>query len=66
MQNPLYIRRHRNEILDEDFRTGRTSMTCDAYQAIDKTVTKSGNSGSIYVPKDWIGRRVKILLLEDY
>lgn len=34
-----------------------------AEQAIEKTVRASGNSGGVYVPKDWIGKKVKILLL---
>ncbi len=36
----------------------------DAYQVIEKEVKSSGNSGRVYVPKDWIGKRVKVLLLD--
>ncbi|MBI2971621.1 MAG: nucleotidyltransferase domain-containing protein [Candidatus Aenigmarchaeota archaeon] len=32
---------------------------------IMKTVKKYGNSGGVYVPKDWIGGRVRIELLEE-
>ncbi|MGP8319270.1 MAG: DUF2080 family transposase-associated protein [Methanosarcinaceae archaeon] len=32
---------------------------------IEKTVKSSGNSGRVYVPKDWIGKKVKIFLLEQ-
>lgn len=35
-----------------------------AYQVIEKTVKPSGNSGRVYVPKDWIGKKVKVFLLE--
>lgn len=35
-----------------------------AYQAIDREVKPIGNSGGIYLPKDWIGKTVKILLIE--
>ena len=35
-----------------------------AYQVIDKTVKPIGNSGGILVPKKWIGKRVKVFLLE--
>jgi len=28
-------------------------------------VTKSGNSGRVYVPIEWIGKRVKLILLEQ-
>ena len=36
----------------------------EAYQVIEKIVKSSGNSGRVYVPVDWIGKRVKILLIE--
>lgn len=36
----------------------------DAYQVIEKNVKSGGNSGRIYVPPDWIGKKVKILLVE--
>jgi len=36
-----------------------------AFQVIEKTVKTSGNSGRVYVPKDWVGKKVKVLLLES-
>jgi putative transposon-encoded protein len=36
----------------------------EAYQVIEKKVKSSGNSGRVYVPKEWVGRRVKVLLLD--
>lgn len=44
-----------------------SGVKCLAYQIIEKTVhpmNKSNKSGRVYVPKEWIGRKVKILLLE--
>jgi len=35
-----------------------------AYQIIEKIVKPSGNSGRVYVPKGWVGKRVKVVLLE--
>lgn len=35
-----------------------------AYQVVEKTVKLSGNSGRVYVPKEWVGRKVKVFLLE--
>ncbi len=35
-----------------------------AYQVIEKTVRASGNSGRVYVPKEWVGKKVKLFLLE--
>ncbi len=36
-----------------------------AIQAIDRNVKQIGNSGGIYLPKDWVGKKVKVLLIED-
>lgn len=30
-------------------------------EIIQKTVNASGNSGRIYLPPDWIGRKVKVI-----
>ena len=35
-----------------------------AYQVIEKIVKASGTSGRVYVPPEWIGKRVKILLMD--
>jgi putative transposon-encoded protein len=35
-----------------------------AYQIVEKTVKQSGNSGRVYVPVEWIGKKVKVALLE--
>lgn len=35
-----------------------------AYQVLDKTVTPSGSSGRVYLPKEWVGKKVKVFLLE--
>jgi putative transposon-encoded protein len=45
--------------------TGKMEVHTDAYQVLDKTVKSIGNSGGILVPKKWVGKRVKILLLEE-
>jgi len=39
-------------------------VTITAYQVLEKFVKASGNSGRVYVPKEWIGKRVKVFLLE--
>jgi len=36
----------------------------NVYQVIEKTVSAGGNSGRVYVPREWIGKRVKIVLME--
>ena len=34
------------------------------YEMLEKQVNKSGNSGRIYVPIDWVGKKVKLILIE--
>jgi len=36
----------------------------EAYQIVEKVVKLSGNSGRVYVPIDWIGKKVKVVLIE--
>lgn len=36
----------------------------ECYQVIDKEVKAQTNAGVIYAPKDWIGKKVRVLLLE--
>lgn len=35
------------------------------YEMLEKQVNKSGNSGRVYVPIEWIGKKVKIILVEQ-
>lgn len=41
-----------------------TKIQLTGYEMLEKQVNKSGNSGRIYVPIDWIGKKVKVILLE--
>ena len=34
------------------------------YEAVEKTAQAGGNSARVYVPKNWEGKKVKIVLLE--
>ncbi len=36
-----------------------------AFEVIEKIVKPAGGSGRVYVPKDWVGLKVKVLLLES-
>ena len=36
----------------------------EGYEALEKIPSAGGNSARIYVPKEWTGKRVKIVLLE--
>ncbi len=42
-----------------------TKIQLTGYEMLEKQVNKSGNSGRVYVPVEWIGKRVKIILLEQ-
>jgi len=42
----------------------KINVTITGYEVREKTVAKSGNSGHILVPPNWIGKRVKIILLD--
>lgn len=39
-------------------------ITTRAFQVIDRPVKAMGNSAGIYLPKEWIGKQVKVLLIE--
>jgi putative transposon-encoded protein len=41
-----------------------TNIQLIGYEMLEKKVNKSGNSGRVYIPVEWIGKRVKIILLE--
>lgn len=34
------------------------------YAVLEKTVRSSGNAGGIYLPKEWIGKVVKVILID--
>jgi len=35
------------------------------FTEFESGVTKSGKNGHVIVPKDWIGKKVRVLLLEN-
>ena len=41
-----------------------TRITLKGYEMLEKEVNKSGNSGRVYVPIQWVGKKVKVILLE--
>jgi len=40
------------------------NISVTGYEVREKTVTKSGNSGHVIVPPSWVGKRVKVILLD--
>ncbi|NWF94420.1 MAG: DUF2080 family transposase-associated protein [Syntrophaceae bacterium] len=47
---PQFIRKTKFEIYGEEM--------------IEKEVKQSGNSGRVYLPPEWVGRRVKIIRID--
>jgi len=41
-----------------------TKIQLTGFEMLEKRVAKSGNSGRVYTPVEWIGKRVKIILVE--
>lgn len=41
-----------------------TKIQLSGFEMLEKQVNKSGNSGRVYVPIEWVGKKVKIILLE--
>ena len=42
----------------------KTKINLVGYEMIEKEVNQSGNSGRVYVPIQWIGKKVKVILIE--
>ena len=42
----------------------KMKIEVECYQVIDKEIKAQTNAGVIYVPKNWIGKKVRVLLLE--
>ena len=41
-----------------------TKIQLTGYEMLEKQVNKSGNSGRVYVPIEWMGKKVKIILIQ--
>lgn len=41
-----------------------TNIQVKGFEMLEKRVNQSGNSGRVYVPIEWVGKKVKIILLE--
>lgn len=39
-------------------------MRMNGYEIIEKRAERGGNSGRVYVPKAWIGKKVRVVLIE--
>lgn len=41
-----------------------TKIELTGFEMLEKQVNKSGNSGRVYLPVEWVGKKVKIILVE--
>jgi len=39
-------------------------MQMEGFEVVEKIADKGGNSARIYVPKHWIGKKVRAVLIE--
>jgi len=39
-------------------------MQLEGYEVVEKIAERGGNSARIYVPKKWIGKKVRAVLIE--
>lgn len=39
-------------------------MRMEGFEVVEKVADAGGNSGRIYVPRHWIGRKVRAVLIE--
>jgi len=44
--------------------TQSMSVQTQAYEVLERVVKARGTSGGVYLPVSWIGKRVKVLLLD--
>lgn len=51
----------RQDGIDADFRKKKVKFEIYGEEMIEKIVNSSGNSGRVYLPPNWIGRKVKVI-----
>jgi putative transposon-encoded protein len=49
------------ELKENQNRPGSVKFEVHGREVLSKTVKQSGNSGRIYLPPTWVGKRVKII-----
>lgn len=40
------------------------NMRMEGYEVVEKIAERGGNSSRIYVPKHWLGKKVRAVLIE--
>jgi putative transposon-encoded protein len=39
-------------------------ISMEGYEVVEKVADQGGNSGRIYVPKHWVGKKIRAVLIE--
>ena len=39
-------------------------MEMEGYEVVEKVAERGGNSARVYVPKHWMGKKVRVVLVE--
>ncbi len=63
MADELSLTNNEDETQDLGYR-GSVKFEVTGFEMLGKQVKQSGNSGRIYLPPNWVGRRVKIVRLD--
>ena len=40
-------------------------MEMEGYAVVEKVPERGGNSARVYVPKSWLGKKVRVVLIEQ-
>ncbi|RLB10254.1 MAG: cytoplasmic protein [Deltaproteobacteria bacterium] len=51
-------------IREEDLSKKKVKFEVYGEEMVEKLVKQSGNCGRVYLPPDWVGRRVKIIRID--
>jgi len=43
---------------------GVARFEVSGHEMVEKVVKRSGNSGRVYLPPDWVGKRVKVIRID--
>jgi putative transposon-encoded protein len=51
-------------VADEKADTNVSKFEVHGHEMVEKEVKKCGNSGRVYLPPDWVGKKVKIIRID--
>ena len=40
-------------------------MQMEGFEVVEKVAQAGGNSGRVYVPKAWVGKKLRVVLIEQ-